>query len=54
MTCYLPAQIHHAKKPPGHRGHALAQGHHAAEYQTVQNQKAMNQAASQDQVTKNP
>ena len=54
MTCYLPAQIQHAKNHHGHRGHALAQSHHAAQYQTAQTQKAMNQAASPDQATKNP
>ena len=54
MTCYLPAQINHAKNHHGHRGHVLAQSHHAAQYQTAQNQKAMNHAASQDQATKNP
>ena len=32
VTCYLPAQIHHAKNHHDHRGHALAQSHHAAQY----------------------
>ena len=50
----LPAQIHHAKNHHGHRGHAIARGHHAAEYETEQNQKAMNQAASQVKAKKNP
>ena len=36
VTCYLPAQIHHAKNHHGHRGHALAQSHYAAQYQTAQ------------------
>ena len=54
MTCYLPAQIHIAKNHHGHRGHVPAQSNHAAQYQPAQNQKAMNQATSQDQATKNP
>ena len=54
MTCYLPLQIHLAKNHHDHRGHVLAQSHHAAHYQTAQNQKAMNKTASQSQATKNP